>query len=130
MRFAALTSLLLALVAFACTSSSSSSPTDAGADTAPAVCPNDLPDNCPTPTPSYATDVKGIIDDKCNGCHANGGVGQSTEDFSTYDRIHSRRGPMLNQVYGCKMPPPDAGQLTADERAKLLGWLVCDAPNN
>jgi hypothetical protein len=102
---------------------------DAGTE-AGTMCPNDLPDTCPTPTPSYTGSVSAIITSKCNGCHADGGVGQSTEDFSSYDRIHSRRGPILSQVFGCLMPPPDAGPLTATERAQLLGWLACEAPDN
>jgi hypothetical protein len=123
--------IVVLLAAAACTGKSSGGggSGDAGAEAATS-CPNDLPDTCPMPTPSYAGSVSAIITDKCNGCHADGGVGQSTEDFSTYDRIHSRRGPMLNQVYACLMPPPDAGQLTPSERAQLLGWLVCEAPDN
>jgi uncharacterized membrane protein len=125
MRARALIALMLAAAA-ACTSSSGSSSSDAG----PAPCPNDLPDSCPNPPPSYMNGVAAIIDAKCNVCHANGGPGQSTEDLSTYDKIHSRRGPMLNQVYTCLMPPPDGGPLTPDERKQLLGWLVCEAPDN
>jgi hypothetical protein len=126
---AAAAALALLAAAAACTTKSGDGGSgDAGAEAG--ACPNDLPDTCPTPTPSYAGSVSGIITNRCNGCHADGGVGQSTEDFSTYDRIHSHRGPMLNQVYACVMPPPDAGQLTPTERAQLLGWLVCEAPNN
>jgi hypothetical protein len=121
------------VAAYACSSSSDGgAPADGGSDATqePPVCPNDLPGACPSPQPSYTNEVSAIIETKCNGCHADGGVGQSTEDFSTYDRIHGRRGPILNQVFSCQMPPPDAGQLTPAERAALLGWLVCEAPNN
>ena len=38
---------------------------------------------------------------------------------------------MLDQVYACAMPPSDAGvTLSLEEREALLGWLVCNAPNN
>ncbi len=132
MRIAAVSLLVAAALVWAWGCSSDKS-TPGGGDAGPpeaGPCPDDLPQSCPSPPPSYAQDVGAIIQSRCNGCHADGGVGQSTEDFSTYDRIHSRRGPMLNQVFSCLMPPPDAGQLTPDERAKLLGWLVCDAPDN
>ncbi len=131
MRALAVIAFVLALViaaAAACTSSSGAS--SGGTDAGPAACPNDLPDTCPMPTPSYEGGVAQIIGTKCNACHADGGPGQSTEDLSTYDRIHARRGPMLNQVYMCLMPPPDGGPLTPDERKQLLAWLVCEAPDN
>ena len=127
---AALAAGALVVVAAASAACTSSSGGGGAADAGTAPCPNDLPASCPTPTPSYSATVAAIIQDRCNGCHANGGPGQSTEDFSTYDQIHSRRGPMLTQVYSCLMPPPDAGQPTPAERAALLGWLVCEAPDN
>jgi hypothetical protein len=37
---------------------------------------------------------------------------------------------MLGRVSRCIMPPICAAQPTSDERAKLLMWLVCGAPNN
>ena len=50
--------------------------------------------------------------------------------FSRETMYEPQRGPMLNQVYACNMPPDDAGQPTPEERAILLGWFVCKAPNN
>jgi len=37
---------------------------------------------------------------------------------------------VLTQVYSCRMPQPGAAPLTEAERAALLGWLVCGAPND
>jgi hypothetical protein len=117
---------LAAFAAFACTSSDGSS-TGGSSGT---QCPQDLPAACPTPTPSFAGEVDPIIVRRCGGCHLDGGVAQPTRDFTTYDDIFRQRSPILNQVYSCNMPPPDAGQPTPEERAALLGWLVCKAPNN
>lgn len=108
----------------ACTSTPDG-PTDAGAS-----CPQDLPAACPNPPPSYAAEVLGVFQRRCFVCHTDGGVAAGRRDFSTYDKIFAQRSPILNQVYACQMPPPDAGQPTPAERAALLGWLVCKAPNN
>ncbi|MGZ3454192.1 MAG: hypothetical protein ACXVEF_31595 [Polyangiales bacterium] len=47
-----------------------------------------------------------------------------------YSAIFARRTTVLTQVYSCKMPQEGEPALSADERAKLLMWLVCKAPNN
>jgi len=76
--------------------------------------------------------VKPIIAERCFPCHAPGGagVGSTGRDFSQYDTIHTQRSAVLNQIYSCNMPPPDAGAPTSDQRDKLLAWLVCGAPDN
>jgi hypothetical protein len=95
-----------------------------------ASCPNDLPADCPTTPPSFQADVEPIFASKCWGCHADGGVAVNIRDLSSYDKIAAQRSLVLTQFYSCKMPPSDAGQPSADERAKMLAWLVCKAPNN
>ncbi len=101
---------------------------DGGSDAS--VCPHDLPSTCPSPEPSWMNDVEPIIDRACNPCHGVGGVEQSAFDFSTYQGVHKNFGSILSNVYGCLMPPPDAGGLTDAQRRTLLGWLVCAAPDN
>jgi len=107
-------------------------PSGCGDDSAPPMitCPNDLPPACVLPSPSYATDVEPIVARRCFPCHNTGGVALPARDFSTYDKIKAQAdtGIVLTQVYACKMPPPDAAPPTADERATLLHWLVCNAP--
>ncbi len=90
-------------------------------------CPNDLPAACPTPSPSWSADVQPIVASRCTRCHTQGGAA-GTVPLVTYDDVHVRRSAVLNQVYSCRMPQD--GLLGADERAKLLGWLVCGAPDN
>ena len=96
---------------------------------APATCPNDLPASCAATPPSYARDVAPILASKCVVCHGPGGV-ESNRDLSSYDHVHALRSSVLNQVHACAMPPADGEALTAPERATLLGWLVCSAPQN
>lgn len=108
--------------------SEASAPVDGGAE-ATTTCPNDLPKACPSPPPSYAGAIAPLVELRCAPCHS-GASPIGTYDFTTYDGLASRRSLVLNQVYGCRMPPADAAAPTADERAALLAWLVCRAPNN
>lgn len=96
---------------------------DAGA------CPMDLPKSCPPVAPSYSADVAPLLQRRCTMCHSPGGAA-SNRDFTTYAGVSANKSPILNQVYGCLMPPSDAAPPTSDERHALLGWLVCHAPNN
>lgn len=61
-------------------------------------------------------------------CHAPGGRA-ADHDLTTQAGLHRDRRTALSRVYACIMPPDDAPPLSLDERAKLLAWLVCDAPN-
>ncbi|GAC1358324.1 MAG: hypothetical protein NVSMB47_11270 [Polyangiales bacterium] len=115
---------LVALSLLACSHASPAPPVDAGSG-----CPNDLPTACPTPPPSYKDDVAGILDAHCNGCHGPGG-NAADKPLLTYADAFRLRGPVLNQVYGCVMPPATERPLTPEQRQKLLAWLVCGAPND
>jgi len=98
----------------------------------PAQCLNDLPASCPTPIPSYANSVSGIINQSCVvGCHTAGGTAQDLL-LNTYEQVYNWRSAVLNQAYACNMPPPGSSTppLTAEERTQLFGWLVCGAPDN
>jgi hypothetical protein len=127
---------IVALVPFAAacgtgTMTVDASAQDAGASDAAAVCPRDLPASCPSPAPSYASTVLPILESRCVPCHAAGGTGASKgHEYTSYARIFADRGSILNQVYGCRMPPPEAAAPLPPERAALLAWLVCGAPNN
>jgi hypothetical protein len=92
-------------------------------------CPNDLPPSCPSPMPSFSTTVNPIIHSTCVSCHGPGGQ-QVSMPFTSYDLIFKSKDRILTQVYACRMPPEGNPQLTAAERQQVLGWLVCDAPNN
>ncbi len=114
--------MALAWISAAC----SPTPTEADAG----ACPNDLPQACPSNVPSYKNNVSSIIGDKCNACHGDGGVAASKFEFTSYANVYAGRSSMLDQVYACRMPPADASALTPDERAAMLAWFVCHAPQN
>jgi uncharacterized membrane protein len=91
-------------------------------------CPHELPSACAS-APSYQAQIAPIVAARCATCHAPGGV-EASKPLDTYAALHARRGSVLDQVYNCLMPLPGAPPLTTEERAALLGWLVCDAPEN
>lgn len=93
------------------------------------ACPNDLPESCPAPEPGYSKDVAPIIEARCATCHSAGGQA-GEKPLDTYAEVYSLRTNVLTRVYGCKMPPAGATQLTEAERATLLAWLVCGAKEN
>jgi hypothetical protein len=103
-------------------------PSDAGAsDDVP--CTIVLP-TCPASPPSWSGQVQAIVNRFCGGCHEDGGIEQPQFDFSTYADVHHVFGPMLDQVYGCNMPPGDAAAMAPADQLALLQWLVCAAPDN
>lgn len=93
------------------------------------ACPNDLPQSCPSPAPSYQTDIMPLIKRVCTECHSATGI-VPNRPLDTYSAVYSQRQAVLTQVYACRMPPPGATQLTTTERQQLLTWLICQAPNN
>jgi hypothetical protein len=95
----------------------------------PVDCPDDLPPNCPDPAPSYGSDVSTLITSYCVPCHRAGGLAADRQ-FGTYSGVFKNRTDMLSRLAKCEMPPSCAAQPTATERAALLAWLVCNAPNN
>lgn len=121
---AAVPSVLLA-VFVAC---SNAPPPAAGSDACPSVS-----QNCPSPPPSWATDVQPLIQRYCVGCHSPGGTGQAN-DLTTYANVHERSTEVLVQVYTCLMPNVDASPppapLSQAQRQIIVAWAECGAPNN
>ena len=91
-------------------------------------CGDKAPAKCPSPAPSFAKDVLPIFDARCNNCH----LGEPGPwPLTDYEHIRDWRLQILQDIEGCTMPPLDAGTtLSAAERRTVLGWLVCDVPNN
>ena len=106
---------------------------DAGADdVAVNACPSDKPSACSSPMPSYSDSVERLLQTRCSPCHFPGGLADGNFDFSSYENVFAVRTPVLAEITGCAMPPAtsSSGPLTTTERATLLAWLACDAPNN
>lgn len=93
-----------------------------------AQCPADVPDGCPSPAPSYTTDVVPVLDAKCNGCHTGG---EGPWPLTNHDDVVHWRYQVLREVVQCTMPPPlSKPELTEAERAMIVDWLMCGAPEN
>jgi hypothetical protein len=97
----------------------------------PSDCPHDLPTDtdCAAATPSYQADVAPILRERCIVCHRTGGI-EPVHLFDNYDLVYGQREHMLSFVLHCQMPPTCAVGLSPEERAKVLKWFVCKAPNN
>jgi len=92
-------------------------------------CPSDLPASCPSPAPSYQSTIAPLIYELCVPCHSPGGQ-EASRPFLTYNEVFAQRTEILSQVYTCTMPLRGSQQPSPQERAQLLAWLVCGAPNN
>ncbi|HEX8792511.1 MAG TPA: hypothetical protein VF765_16300 [Polyangiaceae bacterium] len=94
------------------------------------------PNTCPSPSPSWKSDVEPLIEKYCWQCHANGGIDQPMVDLSTYAGAKQNAVRILQQVHDCLMPnfgatPPPKAYPTADERNTIIAWAgVCMAPDN
>jgi hypothetical protein len=117
----------IALV-LACSSSSPAENTDA-APLGYSSCPDDLPDSCPTPAPSWKNEVQAIVEERCVTCHSPGGQ-EPQYDYTTYAGVFKEHVTMEAQLLSCIMPPNTAEAPTDAERATLLAWFVCGAPDN
>jgi hypothetical protein len=106
---------------------------DAGGDAALCrVCPNLTPDACPSPMPSWTNQIEPLMHRDCAPCHFEGGVATVNPlyDYESYTRVHFQLTTMLQFVGNCCMPPLDGAALTNQDRAALLAWLICGAPDN
>jgi hypothetical protein len=95
-----------------------------------ASCPAETPSSCPSPAPRWSTDIQPLIARRCFPCHGPGGIEQPRYDYTTYQGVYVNRLDIQSRVNVCAMPPPDAGAPSAEERHRLLSWIICNAPNN
>src|SRR5882757_548035 len=85
---------------------------------------------CSAPAPSYAADIAPVIARRClPACHEPGGIEQ-VQPLTNYAEVYFRRVNVLQQVFNCRMPPPDKPELPSEEVTTFLNWLVCGSPNN
>ena len=104
-----------------------STASDAGPDDAfvEPVCEVTPPTSCPTP-PVYYEDIAPIIMERCHSCHD--GKGEEWP-LTTYGHVTAWFNEIRAAMITCSMPPPDAGiSMPAEEREKILTWIVCRMP--
>jgi hypothetical protein len=123
---------LLIVAAGACSSGSTS-----GGEAPPMPCPTlDFPSACPTPPPSWKTEVQPLFEDYCEECHGNGDPAALQVPLATYQDVVNNRTRCWEQIYACSMPNTDASSPatalpTAAQRQTMVTWLdICNAPDN
>jgi hypothetical protein len=124
----------VAVVAIACGGGGSAAPGD---DAGSECMPIDPPAACPTPPPSYESEIKFVIADDCAiaKCHVAGGA-ESVHNFVTYAGVYDDHLTIAMQVGLCPssssgMPPPGYEPPTAAQRLDLVTWAsICGAPDN
>jgi cytochrome c5 len=115
-------SFLLVAVLFGCGGGPS-------ADGDVAACTRADP-SCPEVVPSYASEIAPIFKNSCVGCHHPGSP-YSPTSLVDYEAVHEAYGSSLGQVEACLMPPSGTEAPLSDaERAAVLAWLACGAPDN
>jgi hypothetical protein len=117
--------LVALLVSTAC--SASATPGDAGVD-APSCVRADP--TCPTVVPSYSATVRDIVETACVDCHYPGSGMSNVGSLVTYEDVYASYGSSLGQVSACLMPRPPKPPMPEADRATLLAWLACGAPDN
>ena len=93
----------------------------------PQSCPVESAPSCASSPPSWSHDVAPLVQAYCARCHSAGGAA-ANRPLQTYRDVLSRRGPVLNQIFACRMPPASEPQPSDEERQRLVGWLVCRTP--
>ncbi len=76
---------------------------------------------CDGSTPTYATDIKPILDNNCMGCHDAGG---SNTDYSTYSKLTPvlNNGKFESEVI-TRQSMPRGSSLTASQLSKIKCWI-------
>ncbi len=81
---------------------------------------------CPTPAPSYSTDVAPVLRARCVICH--NGTPEGPWPLQTYTDVADWYDTVRDDVNDCSMPPSDAGILSVEEKQVILRWIACGLP--
>jgi len=84
---------------------------------------------CSQPAPTFAADVLPLLNRDCNtpACHGTGGPAWPLIE---YQDVADWADNIEYDVEACMMPPPDAGALSASDKAQLVDWIACGSHND
>jgi uncharacterized membrane protein len=85
------------------------------------------PPKCEGSAPTYAADVRPVLERRCFVCHAGNGAAAEEHDFSREETLRAQRSALADDVAARSMPPPSRPQLTDAEANTLLRWARCAA---
>ncbi|HUB07302.1 MAG TPA: hypothetical protein VMB50_09880 [Myxococcales bacterium] len=103
-------------------------------------CPN-LSPTCPSPPPSYATQVAPILERSCLPCHTPGKQPYAAPtDLTNWSAVNGIHGTVLDELFVCAMPNGDGGPgfvldggaptISDADKLTVMDWCLCEAPNN
>jgi hypothetical protein len=79
------------------------------------------------PSPSFARDVRPILERRCFHCHAGDGVAAEEHDFSRFATLFAQRRAVQSAISTCAMPPKTGGPLPTTEADVVTRWIACGA---
>ena len=82
---------------------------------------------CVGPAPTYAEDVRPILERHCFKCHAGDGVAADEHDFSHFETLNAQKMALANEIGACAMPPSSEPPVPGREAEALLRWAACGA---
>ncbi|MBY0476390.1 MAG: hypothetical protein K2Q24_02000 [Chitinophagaceae bacterium] len=94
------------------------------------ACKKDQPKPDPTCSTSFSATVSVIVQTNCaysGGCHGSGST-NAGGPFTSYALIAAKKDIIKGQVEAGIMP--QGASLTAGDKAALIAWINCGAPNN
>jgi hypothetical protein len=109
-------------------SASNSASSSEMSETALGCTPPDGGVSCPATPPSFVNDVLPILNRDCNStCH---GPMMGQWELADYSDVSDWASLIQLDLTDCAMPPSDAGAYPTSDRATVLAWIACGAPNN
>jgi hypothetical protein len=81
--------------------------------------------SCAGPLPTYAANVRPILERRCFKCHAGDGVAADEHDFSRVERLRAQGRAVASEIGECAMPPSPEPAVPDAEAEVLLRWVGC-----
>jgi hypothetical protein len=104
---------------------------DSGGPAQPSLeeeCSAVFPTSCESPAPSFASDVKPILEARCATSSCHDGLGEQWP-LVDYAHVADWSSEVRAMVGNCAMPPPDSGmKMPTEERQVILQWVRCNTP--
>jgi hypothetical protein len=82
---------------------------------------------CEPPLPTYLSDVRPILERRCNRCHTGDGPAAEEHDWSRIETLRGQRRSVADDVTAHAMPPSGATPLSGAEVAVVATWALCGA---
>jgi uncharacterized membrane protein len=80
---------------------------------------------CDGTLPTYAGDVRPILERRCFACHAGDGPAAEEHDFTRVEALRAQRPLLVDAVTQRAMPPAGRPQLSDAEAEMLVRWAAC-----